>query len=465
MSFISLEFAVLLATVLLLVVLIRNPLARKVILLVASCAFYAYWDWRFLGLLIFVTVMDYFISVWLVGSQNQRTRKIMLATSVTVNLGILGFFKYFNFFTGSFNALMASFGLHLPELNIILPIGISFYIFETLSYVVDVYRGRTNPAHSLLDYSVFVTFFPRLVAGPIMRASHFLPQLDRGIYFSRENFLRGAQYFGQGLVKKVVVADTIAMMTDQIYSIPWIFSSGTIWTGVLAFGLQVYFDFSGYSDMATGVARLFGFELPVNFNLPFTSRNLTEFWQRWHISLSTWLRDYLYISLGGNRKGKVRKFINMFLTMLLGGLWHGASWNYVLWGGAHGVALAADNAVDHQDLSGEWRFTRDWWKGLLVFAWIGIACVLFRSPDLSTAYEVTKKLLFINSAGVNWYFFPALLYMIVVLAGGFYLRSRKIELSQVDLRQPHALPLIAALYLFAFLFAAGGTSPFIYFQF
>ena len=465
MSFISLEFAILLVSVVLLVILIRNAFARKVILLVASCAFYAAWDWRFLGLLIFVTVMDYYISVWLVRSQNPRTRKAMLVASVTVNLLILGFFKYFNFFTGSFNALMGSFGLHLPELNIILPIGISFYTFETLSYVVDVYRGHTHPARSLLDYAVFVTFFPRLVAGPIMRASHFLPQLDRGIQFSRENFLRGAQFFGQGLIKKIVVADTIGMMTGQVYSTPWIFSSETIWIGVLAFGIQVYFDFSGYSDMATGVARLFGFELPVNFNLPFTSRNLAEFWQRWHISLSSWLRDYLYISLGGNRKGKVRKLINMFLTMLLGGLWHGASWNFVLWGGAHGVALAADNAMERQDLSAEWRFSRDWWKGLLIFAWIGIACVLFASPDMSIAYEVTKKLLFINAAGVDWFFFPAIFYMVVVLAGGFYLRAKKIDLSKIDLREPYVLPLVAAQYLFAFLFAAGGTSPFIYFQF
>lgn len=465
MSFISLEFAILLVSVVLLVILIRNAFARKVILLVASCAFYAAWDWRFLGLLIFVTVMDYYISVWLVRSQNPRTRKAMLVASVTVNLLILGFFKYFNFFTGSFNALMGSFGLHLPELNIILPIGISFYTFETLSYVLDVYRGHTHPARSLLDYAVFVTFFPRLVAGPIMRASHFLPQLDRGIQFSRENFLRGAQFFGQGLIKKIVVADTIGMMTGQVYSTPWIFSSETIWIGVLAFGIQVYFDFSGYSDMATGVARLFGFELPVNFNLPFTSRNLAEFWQRWHISLSSWLRDYLYISLGGNRKGKVRKLINMFLTMLLGGLWHGASWNFVLWGGAHGAALAADNAMERQDLSAEWRFSRDWWKGLLIFAWIGIACVLFASPDMSIAYEVTKKLLFINAAGVDWFFFPAIFYMVVVLAGGFYLRAKKIDLSKIDLREPYVLPLVAAQYLFAFLFAAGGTSPFIYFQF
>ena len=465
MSFISIEFAALLASVLLLVVLIRRATAHKWILLVASCSFYAYWDWRFLGLLIFVTVMDYFISVWLVRSESPRVRKGMLITSVTVNLVILGFFKYFNFFTGSFNALLSSFGLHLPELNIILPIGISFYTFETLSYVVDVYLGKTRPAHSLLDYSVFVTFFPRLVAGPIMRASHFLPQLDRGIQFSRENFLRGAQFFGQGLVKKVAVADTIAVMTDQVYSTPWIFSSETIWIGVLAFGVQVYFDFSGYSDMATGVARLFGFELPVNFNLPFTSRNMTEFWQRWHLSLSLWLRDYLYIPLGGNRKGEARTFFNMFLTMLLGGLWHGASWNYVLWGGAHGVALGIDRAVSREDLSRDWSFRRDGWKGLLVFAWIGIACVLFRSPGMNVAYLVTKKLLFIDSAGVDWFFFPAIFYVLIVLLGGFFLRARKIELSKIDLTQSFVPPLIAAQYLFAFLFPAGGTSPFIYFQF
>lgn len=465
MSFISTEFAVLLISVLLCVILVRNATGRKWILLVASCAFYAYWDWRFLGLLIFVTVMDYFISVWLARSDSARVRKTMLVASVTINLLILGFFKYFNFFTLSFNALLARFGLHLPELQIILPIGISFYTFETLSYVVDVYRGHTRTARSLLDYSVFVTFFPRLVAGPIMRASHFLPQLERGIQFSRENFIRGVQLFGQGLVKKMVVADTIAMMTDQVYAIPWMFSSGTVWLGVLAFGIQIYFDFSGYSDMATGVARLFGFELPVNFNLPFTSRNLTEFWQRWHISLSSWLRDYLYISLGGNRKGKARTFFNMFLTMLLGGLWHGASWNFVLWGGAHGVALASDRALDRQDLSAEWNLARDWWKGLLVFIWIGVACVLFRSPSLSVALEVSKKMLFIDPSGVNWYFFPALFYTFIVLVGGFLLRASKIELAAFDLKQPYALPLIAAQFLFAFLFAAGGTSPFIYFQF
>jgi alginate O-acetyltransferase complex protein AlgI len=465
MSFLSFEFPVLLTAVLLALILIRNPTGRKWILLIASCAFYAWWDWRFLGLLIFVTAMDYFISVQLVLSQAVRARKALLAVSVTVNLLILGFFKYFNFFTATFNTLLARFGFHLPELQIILPIGISFYTFETLSYVIDVYRGRTPPAKSLLDYSVFVTFFPRLVSGPIMRASHFLPQLERGVEFSRENFIRGAYFFGQGLVKKVVVADTIAIMTDQVYSVPWVFSSGTVWLGVLAFGVQVYFDFSGYSDMATGVARLFGFELPVNFNLPFTSRSLTEFWQRWHISLSSWLRDYLYIPLGGNRKGNARTFFNMFVTMLLGGLWHGANWTYVLWGGAHGAALAAERMVHHADPAADWRFRRDWWKGILIFVWIGLACILFRSPSLTIVREVAGKILFIHPEGVNWYFAPAAFYTLIVLAGGFFLRARKIDLAHIDLNQSFVLPMIAAQYLFAFLFSAGGNSPFIYFQF
>lgn len=466
MSFVSVEFAVLLASVLTLVAVFRNPTWRKWILLTASCAFYAYWDWRFLGLLIFVTIMDYYISVWLVGSDDAKKRKAMLAVSVTVNLLILGFFKYFNFFVDSFNTMLTPAGLHLPELAIILPIGISFYTFETLSYVIDVYRGHTTPAKSLLDYAVFVTFFPRLVAGPIMRASHFLPQLECGVKFSKENFMVGAQLFGQGLVKKVVVADTLAMISDQVYTIPWVFSSATIWLGVLSFGIQIYFDFSGYSDMATGVARLFGFELPVNFNLPFTSRSLVEFWQRWHISLSTWLRDYLYISLGGNRKGEIRTYFNMFVTMLLGGLWHGASWNYVLWGGAHGVALGLDQSISRNTKpADDWKFSRDWIKGFLIFLWIALACVLFRSPTMNIAWQVTKKLLFIDSAGVTWFFIPALFYMVVVLAGGFIMRARKIDLAKIDLTQPYVLPLIAAQYLFAFLFAAGGSSPFIYFQF
>ena len=468
MSFVSLEFAVLLAAVLILTVILRAPSARKIVIFMASCAFYAYWDWRFLGLLLFVTVMDYYISVILAQSDDQPKRKALLAVSIIINLTILAFFKYFNFFVNSFNLAFKPLDVSLPNLRILLPVGISFYTFETLSYVIDVYRrGSTRPAKSLLDYAVFVTFFPRLVAGPIMRASHFLPQLERGVIFSWENFVVGARLFGQGLIKKIVIADTIAILTDRVYSTPWLFSSQTVWVGVLAFGIQVYFDFSGYSDMASGVARLLGFELPVNFNLPFTSRNLAEFWQRWHISLSSWLRDYVYIPLGGNRKGEARAYLNMFVTMLLGGLWHGASWNFVLWGGAHGFALGLDRALvrPEKNAADDWKFSRDWFKGILIFIWVGLACVLFRSPSMDVAFQVTGKLLFIKPEGIDWYYLPAIIYALGVLLGGFLMRAWKIDLATSNIQRPYVLPAIVGIYLFAFLFAADSGSPFIYFQF
>jgi alginate O-acetyltransferase complex protein AlgI len=466
MNFVSLEFAVLLVLVLASTALVRNAFARKLIILSASCAFYAWWDWRFLGLLVFVTVLDYYISVLLVRSQDAKRRKFLLALSVVSNLSILGFFKYFNFFIDTLNVALHPLGLNLPELRILLPIGISFYTFETLSYVIDVYRRHTEPAHSLVDYAVFVTFFPRLVAGPIMRASNFLPQLYRGLHFSQENFIIGAQYFAQGLLKKIVVADTCAVVVDKVYETPWFYASPTVWLGVLAFALQVYFDFSGYSDMATGVARMFGFELSMNFNLPYTSLNLTEFWTRWHISLSTWLRDYLYISLGGNRKGEARAYFSMFITMLLGGLWHGASWNYVIWGGLHGVALGLERWWNrNRKRPPAWTFWRGLWGGLGVFLWIALACVLFRSPSLDVAGIVFGKLLFLDPVGVNWFYIPAAFYMVVVLIGGLVMRARNIDLAALDLSRPYVLPFIFSEFLFVYLFASKGVAPFIYFQF
>jgi alginate O-acetyltransferase complex protein AlgI len=465
MNFVSLEFAVLLVVVLSLTAIFRDATIRKLIILSASCAFYAYWNWRFLGLLVFVTVLDYYISVLLVKSTDPKQRRLLLLVSVASNLIILGFFKYFNFFVDSLNLILIPLGLDLPELKILLPIGISFYTFETLSYVIDVYRGHTEPAHSLLDYAVFVTFFPRLVAGPIMRASNFLPQLYRGLRFSRDNFVLGAQFFAQGLLKKIVVADTCAILVDKVYEIPWFYSSSTVWLGVCAFAVQIYFDFSGYSDMATGIARMFGFELVMNFNLPFTSQNLMEFWQRWHISLSTWLRDYLYISLGGNRKGELRSYFNLFITMLLGGLWHGASWNFVLWGGLHGIALALTRWWTHGKPVREWSVLRALPGAMGVFFWVALSCVFFRSSSMSIAGTVFSKLLFIDPGGVDWFYLPAFVYLVIVLVGGFVMRAKGFDFAALDLSRPYILPLIGSEFLFAFLFAAKGISPFIYFQF
>lgn len=466
MTFVSLEFFVLLASVLILVTIFRNITGQKIILLLASCAFYAYWDWRFLGLLGLVTIMDYSISVMLVKTKSPQLRRSFLIASLVINLVILGFFKYFNFFVDTFNWMFAQFGLHFSGMHIILPVGISFYIFETISYVVDVYRGDSEPAHSLLDYAVFATFFPRLVAGPIMRASNFLPQLYQGVRFSRENFVIGAQIFVQGLLKKVVVADTLAVIVDGVYFTPWLYSSPTVWLGIAAYSIQIYFDFSGYSDMAMGVARLMGFDIPMNFNLPYTAKSMTEFWQRWHISLSTWLRDYLYIPLGGNRKGKFQTYINLFVTMLLGGLWHGASWNFVFWGGLHGLYLAIERFFkgnERSDSVKESIFV--WGRTIFVFILTSVTWVFFRSPSADITFQVISKLLFINPEGVAWFFAPALFLVPIIFVGGLISRMGTQKFFELSPEKPFTLSFIAVEYLIVFLFAADNSSPFIYFQF
>jgi alginate O-acetyltransferase complex protein AlgI len=379
---------------------------------------------------------------------------------------ILGFFKYFNFFIDTLNWMFTSAGVHFNGLEIILPIGISFYIFETISYVVDVYRKDSIPAHSLLDYAVFATFFPRLVAGPIMRASIFLPQLYRGVRFSKENFIIGAQLFAQGLLKKIVVADKLAVIVDGVYFTPWLYSSPTIWLGIFSYSIQIYFDFSGYSDMAMGVARIFGFEMPNNFNLPYTSQSVTEFWQRWHISLSTWLRDYLYIPLGGNRKGGIRTYMNLFITMLLGGLWHGASWNFVLWGGLHGVYLAIERVLDlNKRFQGVNSVLFSWGRVFLVFLLTSVTWVFFRSPTWDITRQVLTKLMFIDSGGVAWAYAPALLLIPVIFLGGLIMRLDRLNTLDLHPHKAFTLAFIVVEFLVIFLFAADNTSPFIYFQF
>lgn len=473
MSFLSLQFPLLLAALLLLMFLIRNGTVRKWLMLAASCVFYAWWDWRFLSLLAWVAVMDYSISVAMARTEHPLRRKLLFAISLTSNLTILAFFKYFNFFVGSFNALLQPLGARLPELAIILPLGVSFYIFETLSYSIDNYRRQMTPARSLLDYAVFITFFPRIASGPIVRASRFLPQLERGMQFSRENFLTGARLFGQGLVKKVVVADSLAMIASPVYAFPELFSSASVWLGVLAYAIQVYFDFSGYSDMAIGVARVFGFELPVNFNLPYTARSEGEFWQRWHISLSSWFRDYVFFPL---RRSLLRSNARMpvwlsmalpaMVTMLLSGLWHGAAWNFVIWGGMRGVALSVGQVSGaDRGAPSAWKTSRDAVRSLALFLWCVVTFVVFHSSSFALALVIFKKLLWIDSGGITWFFAPACAFIVIVIGGGLFMRHRHIDLDKLDLTKPYALPAIVSLYLFALLFAVEGASPFIYFQF
>jgi len=311
-------------------------------LLVASYVFYGAWDWRFLSLLATSTVVDYVVSHAIHRSADARARRRLLLVSICVNLGFLGFFKYFGFFVESFNGLLGACGL--AELSwgvrIILPVGISFYTFQALAYTVDVYRGKVAPPRSLFDFALFVSYFPQLVAGPIERAGNLMPAILNKRTVDAAAIATGLQLILLGCVRKIAIADAVAPYVNEIFSNPAGQTSLRLLLGLYLFALQIYGDFAGYSDIARGVSRLFGIELMVNFRQPYFSADITEFWRRWHVSLSTWLRDYLYIPLGGNRKGARRTYINLMATMLLGGLWHGAAWTFVIWGGLHGVFLA-----------------------------------------------------------------------------------------------------------------------------
>lgn len=314
---------------------------QKWILAVASCVFYGYWDWRFLLLLFFTGGVDYLVAQKIEDSSSTKHRKWLLSCSLISNLTVLGFFKYSNFFIDSMVSLLQRLGFegHWSGLHIILPVGISFYTFQSIAYTVDVYRGHLKASRNPADFLMFITFFPQLVAGPIERAQDLMPQLVTPRKVTRQDFVEGFYLVLWGLTKKVVVADTLALKVDRIFA-QSSYTTGDVILGTLGFAFQIYADFSGYTDMARGVARWLGIRLTLNFNHPYFSSNPQEFWRRWHISLSTWLREYLYIPLGGNRLGSGRTYMNLMTTMLLGGLWHGAAWNYVLWGAYQGALLA-----------------------------------------------------------------------------------------------------------------------------
>ena len=314
---------------------------QNALLLIASYIFYGYWDWRFLSLIIISTLVDFLIGLRLGRTENEHARKQLLAISLMVNLSILGFFKYFNFFSDNFTDILNLVGTEADPitLNIILPIGISFYTLQTISYTFDIYRRKMQPTHNLLDFAVFVAFFPQLMAGPIERAINLLPQIERPRQITTSQVHVGLYLILMGYFKKVVVADNLAFMVNRIFNNYTWYTDLDIILAVIAFTFQVYGDFSGYSDIARGLAKLMGVEIMVNFHLPFFAINPADFWQRWHISLSTWIRDYLYIPFGGNRKGTLITVRNLFITMIIGGLWHGAARNFVIWGIYEGLLV------------------------------------------------------------------------------------------------------------------------------
>ena len=323
-------------------VLQKNLKVQNVFILLASYVFYGWWDYRFLALIALSTLIDFAVAKYMVKYTNRSRQKILLGISLVVNLGFLGFFKYCNFFIESWIDVWARLGveMHPTTLQIILPVGISFYTFQTLSYTIDVYKGKLKPESNLINFAAYVAFFPQLVAGPIERASNLLPQFSRKRIFNNEQAISGLNLILWGLFKKVVIADSCATYVNAIFENPGQHNSLTLILGAVYFAFQIYGDFSGYSDIAIGTARLFGFELMHNFKLPYFSRDIAEFWRRWHISLSTWFRDYVYIPLGGSRGSRWQQIRNVFIIFLVSGFWHGANWTFIIWGAIHALLLS-----------------------------------------------------------------------------------------------------------------------------
>ncbi len=396
MLFNSWIFAAFFLIVLLLYVRVNLP-AQNWLLLVSSYVFYGYWDWRFLSLIFLSTIIDYCAAIGIETAQHSRTRRAVLGISMIANLGLLGFFKYYGFFAAEFMALLNSLGIEasLPSLRIILPVGISFYTFQTMSYTIDVYRGQIRASRNLRDFALFVCFFPQLVAGPVERTQDLLPQITRPRVRNPQAFSEGLYYIMTGLFRKVVVADNMARLANTIFATPSSELTGIeALVGVYAFAFQIYGDFSGYSAMAQGIARWLGFELMTNFRMPYFAVSPSDFWRRWHISLSQWLRDYLYIfCLGGNRGGRWKTCRNLLLTMILGGLWHGAGWTFLVWGLFHGILLVAGRilsppAVASGHSSGVLDWTRTGLSRLVMFHLVCVGWLFFRADSVQQAADL-----------------------------------------------------------------------------
>lgn len=473
MLFNSLTFVVFFAIV---VALHNAPLGwrvKKFNLLIASYIFYAAWNPPFVILLFISTLVDWQAARWIHQSKTEARRRLFLILSLAVNLGFLGFFKYGEFLLENFTALMnaAGFAYKPPSWDIILPVGISFYTFQTMAYSLDVYLRRAAPTKSFLDFALFVTFFPQLVAGPIVRPSQLVPQFAEEKRATAAQFHWGLALIVLGLFEKVVLADSfLSPAADSAFGAHKAIAPLDAWTGVLAFSGQIFFDFSGYSTIAVGTALCLGFGLPNNFRFPYAAIGFSDFWRRWHISLSTWLRDYLYIPLGGNKKGRIRTYVNLMVTMLLGGLWHGASWNFVVWGGLHGFYLSAERflkeTVKDRPQFSSWAFKLA--MALLTYLLVNITWVFFRAETFKDAATMLasmagmaknpEKVLYLNEI------IPAALVVAGMVATHWRLRDTTKE-ALIE-KMPLWLVVLAGTFmLFMLIITQGSDSAFIYFQF
>lgn len=390
-------FFLLLFTAFLWLYVALSPTHRPKMIYVILFSLYFYYKSSagYFVLLLFATVVDFTLAKLIHNARDHWQKKFYIAVTLLINLGMLGYFKYTNFLFESFYGFT---GREFEPMDIFLPVGVSFFTFQSLSYTLDVYRGNLKPVDNIIDYAFFVSFFPQLVAGPIVRAADFLPQIHKPTVVTSEMFGRGVFLIGCGLFKKAVISDYIsANFVDRVFDAPTLYSGLENLFAVYGYALQIYCDFSGYSDMAIGIALLLGFHFPLNFDSPYQSRNITEFWRRWHISLSTWLRDYLYISLGGNRKGKVRTYLNQMITMLLGGLWHGASWRFIIWGALHGAALSVHKMfVEWQSDEQKDKPPSKWSKRfnvLVTFHFVCFCWIFFRASSMESAGAMISQVL------------------------------------------------------------------------
>jgi alginate O-acetyltransferase complex protein AlgI len=449
---------------------------KKINLLLASYIFYAAWNPPFILLLWISTLIDYVVGKKLYAEENVTKRKWWLFLSLAGNLGMLGFFKYGNFLLENFSFLCNAVGFeyHPAKADIILPVGISFYTFQTLSYSLDMYRRKGKPENSLLDFSLFVTFLPQLVAGPIVRPDELIPQFKQPVKAGTERMMQGLLLLSLGLFMKVVLADTmLASTSDSVFGAQQVLPALDAWMGVLAFSGQIFFDFAGYSTCAIGIGACLGFTLPHNFLYPYAATGFSDFWRRWHITLSTWLRDYLYIPLGGNRKGLGRTYINLMLTMLIGGLWHGASWTFVVWGGLHGLYLCVEKLVDDRtgkitalSLSAKKTFAGLLYA-LFTFFLVNITWVFFRATSFTSAWDIFKSMFGMNNGE------PLLttlsivkVTVVIILMLVFHWLMRNSKVLDVAAKMPWwLLAIVWSVLLLLLIWSQESSGSFIYFQF
>lgn len=459
---------------------------QNILLLVCSYFFYACWDWRFLFLLMFSTLLDFFTGLKMETANTKSLKKFWFWLSISVNLGFLGFFKYYNFFVSSFADMLSQAGLHVNPwtLHVILPVGISFYTFHGLSYVIDIYNNRIKAEESFVDYAVFVSFFPLLVAGPIERATHLLPQIKKQRTFVYSRAVDGLRQILWGLFKKIVIADNCAAYANMIFHDPNYYSGGTLVLGAVFFAFQIYGDFSGYSDIALGTARLFGIELLRNFAYPYFSRDIAEFWRRWHISLSSWFRDYLYIPLGGSKVSMWKRVRNTFIIFVVSGFWHGSNWTFIVWGALNALyfmpLLLTNKNRSNLEIVAQGKMFPSLKESFAMLATFGLttfAWIFFRAENMTHALQYVKSMI---TGLFQWHYYIQTLkfmysvvgYAMPVLLVGFIItewlgREQQYAIAKVGFRwnRPFRWALYSLLIFVIGLFMSTSESPFIYFQF